>query len=178
MIDYMNAKGYLKPEEREILYTAARETVPTISGTIVNIGVEYGASMACLRAGNPSAWLIGIDINMSKYIGPRDDRVILIESNSFSALQFWRVGIDLLFVDGDHGYSGVMLDTMWANYVKPSKHAIFQDCYDWDIDPPVPHRVCPGVNRAVSDWKSKWVTDAWTELPHVGSSRVFLRRDL
>ena len=77
MIDYMNAKGYIKPEEREMLYDVARETVP-ISGVIVNIGVEYGASMACLRAGNVDAWIIGIDIDMSKYIGPRDDRMYFV----------------------------------------------------------------------------------------------------
>ncbi len=178
MIDYMNARGYIKPEERVMLYNAARETVPTISGVIVNIGVEYGASMACLRAGNPAALLIGIDIDMSKYEGPRDARMILIEARSYLTYAIWRRGIDLLFVDGDHGYQGVTDDTHWARYVKPNKHAIFQDCYDWDITPPVPHKVCPGVNQAVSVWKNHWQQHAWRELDYVGSSRVFLRRDL
>lgn len=179
MIDYMNARGYIKPEERVMLYDAARETVPTISGVIVNIGVEYGASMVCLRAGNASAWIVGIDIDMSKYEGPRDERMLLIEAKSISTYRFWRVGIDLLFVDGDHGYQGVIDDILWARYVKPNKRAIFQDCYDWDIDPPVPHKICPGVNAAVSEWKSKWAKNIpWRELDYVGSSRIFLRRDL
>ena len=72
-----------------------------------------------------------------------------------------------------------MDDMLWARYVKPSGHAIFQDCYDWDIDPPVPHKICPGVNKAVSEWKSKWRgMEPWRELDYVGSSRVFLRRGL
>ena len=177
MIDYMNAKGFIKPDEREFLYNAARETVPTLSGVIVNIGVEYGASMVCLHAGNPSAWLFGIDIDMSKYEGIKHDRIILIETKSSNMLAFWRTGIDLLFVDGDHGYHGVMQDTVWTKLVKPGKLAIFQDCYDWDTDPPVPHKVCPGVNKAVSEWFNRQKSEAWEELDYVGTSRVFQRRN-
>jgi len=177
-IDYMNAKGFLQPDERKYLYKVSRETVPTISGVMINIGVEYGASMACLRAGNPTAWLVGIDIDMSKYEGPKDDRIILIQTRSYNAYLFWKKPIDLLFVDGDHGFKGVMDDTLWTLYLRPGKLVIYQDCYDWDVRPPVPHKVCPGVNKAVETWSTSNQSGAWTELDYVGTSRVFKRREL
>lgn len=152
MIDYKNAKGWLRPEEREALFDLAYDTREY--GIIVNIGVEYGASLACLRVGNPSSRLIGIDIDCSKVANETIGRQCeLKEGNSSELVKKWTgLEIDLLFIDGDHSYEGVKKDLAWLKYVRPGGYVIFHDCYDFD-DPSKVHEVCPGVNQAVSEWK-------------------------
>lgn len=70
MTDYLTARGWLSPVEREALkaaasYAAARFLFPNF----VNIGVEYGASLHCLRAGSQVARIIGVDLDTSKMEG-------------------------------------------------------------------------------------------------------------
>lgn len=178
MRDYMKAKGWLRPEEREYLYYIARK-VPA-QGLIVNIGTEYGASLVCLRSGNPECDIVGIDLDTS--LAPQDLDIIYIEGNSADyaedAPSWLGAYMDLLFVDGDHTYEGVLKDCRYADYVNIGGHVVFHDCYDYQepvIDGMhVVHGIVPGVNQAVSEWYRE-NSNCWTELGAVGTMRIFKR---
>lgn len=152
-MSYMDAKGYLSKYERIHLKVLAEDV--STDGVIVNIGVEYGASLHCLRAGAPEARLVGIDIDCSKLVGDVD--VELIESPS-AEVEFDNP-VDLLFVDGNHTFDGVTADIeTWLPRVVFGGVAVFHDCLG-------NHPAHVIVNKAVSMWYEstlKWIEDdAW-----------------
>ncbi len=170
---YKDAKGWLRPEEREALVKYARDVRYQEIPVIVNIGVEYGASLACLRAGAPHASIYGIDIDISKAVSNYHCKLIEADSSLFwMEWPDWKE-LDLLFVDGDHTYEGVRDDTMWTTFVRVSGYPIFHDCYDYD-DPSVVHKLVPGVNQAVEEWLGRQ-DDNWVERKSVGTMRIFRR---
>ncbi len=174
---YRNAKGWLRDEERDALVRYARDVRYVTYGqdraTIINIGVEYGASLACLRAGAQHAEIIGIDIDISKAVDNYYCK--LVEADSRLLWREWPKSkeIDVLFVDGDHTYEGVRDDTMWTKFVRASGYVIFHDCYDYD-DPSIIHKLVPGVDKAVSEW-ARGQGDDWRERDPVGTMRIFRR---
>ncbi len=170
MGSYRTAKGWLRPEEREALVKYAREVRYQTVPTIVNIGVEYGASLACLRAGARHAVIYGIDIDISKAVSNYHCRLIQTDSRLFW-MKWPEIEIDLLFVDGDHTYEGVRDDTMWTTCVRTSGYVIFHDCYDYD-DPSIVHKLVPGVNKAVTEWFSR-NNESWVERDSIGTMRIF-----
>lgn len=170
MIDYLNAKGYLTTNERQYLHDAARAV--RSNGIIINIGVQYGASVACLRAGNATASIFAIDIDMSKANRSIPAKYIEEDSGVLPKTFPVEAWIDLLFVDGDHSFAGVNRDLEWSTLVGTGGHVIFHDCYDWPPAPPkTVHQVVPGVNRAVSEWYAR--VNGWTELDFVDTMRIF-----
>lgn len=169
-IDYKNAKGWVTGEEADWLYNTAKSLPDT--ATILNIGVEYGKSLACLRSGNPTSRIVGLDIDTSKALldGYGCD---LVAVNSTVYFTVWKEPLDLVFVDGDHGKAGVLLDARFAKWVKVGGYIAFQDCWDW-LDYSKIHELCPGVNAAVVEWFES-VRAEFEELTSVGTTRVFRR---
>lgn len=175
------AKGWLATEEREFLFNSVNGL--TEKDHVMNIGVEYGASVVCFAEGNKKITIVAVDIDMSKwpYGEIYHPKVELVEADSKKGAKgaaklskYYRY-IDVLFVDGDHSYEGVMVDTEYAKLVKDNGLVIFHDCFDWDCRPDrVPHKVCPGVNRAVEKWYEQ-EGNKWEELQHVGTMRIFKR---
>ena len=43
---YQKTRGYLSPDERQLLFEMAKEAT-----TIINVGVEYGSSVVCFAEG-------------------------------------------------------------------------------------------------------------------------------
>jgi len=174
LIDYKSAKGWLLPEERELLYRLASEAAP--DARFLNVGTEYGASVACLRAGNPTAWIWAIDLDNSKMLNP-DHPSQLYQGDSSVIVEHWdevyNPSIDLAFIDGDHGYTGVLADAKFADFVVLGGYILFQDCYD-HVERGVVHKLVPGVNQAVSEWFA-FHSKEFEELPYVGSTRIFKR---
>lgn len=170
MSDYLLATGWLTPAERNTLHDLARDT----EGTIVNIGIEYGASLHCLRAGNPVARIVGIDtIGDDKLEG--NPMAEIIRGDSGKVAEKWTEPIELLFVDGDHSYTGVMRDWMWTEYIVPGGVVAWHDCYEWPpADPKSQHPAFPSVNAAVFDWFAL-NHHKWNELETVDSMRIFQR---
>lgn len=173
-MNYMTAKGFLTDNERRALVHYARDT-RLEHGVIVNIGVEYGASLVCLFHGNPAARIFGIDIDVSKNLV---SYVWLLEMDSGEAAKSWWPAdkeIDLLFVDGDHSYEGVVRDLYWTYFVRPGGYVLFHDCYDWPPAPPKQvHSICPGVNQAVREW-AEINAEFYNERDHVDTMRIFRR---
>jgi cephalosporin hydroxylase len=181
-VDYKTAKGWLRPEERLFLHTLARGLRPSVQpgkpNLIVNIGVEYGASLACFAQGAPKAMVLGIDIDVSKNL-TNAKNIQLIESDSGQIAEVWSTEeygygpIAVLFIDGDHSYEGVKRDIEFIKYVQKGGIIIFHDCYDFD-DPTIIHRICPGVNQAVEEWLADNL-DKYEEYQSVGTMRIFAK---
>lgn len=186
-IDYMTAKGWLRDDEREGLKRLASEVGP--QGCIINIGVEYGASIACLRAGNPTARIVGLDIDMSKFVMDvyLATSPLLFEADSGNentvkrvktVVQDWYEGdkcAGLVFVDGDHNYEGVVRDLVYTGMICGGGTIVFHDYYGWsDPEKPAVDPWVKGVNRAVDEWFAGNQND-WEEMPHIGTMRIFKR---
>lgn len=159
---FLNAKGYLAQSERWQLYLLANSL--HAAATIVNIGVEHGASMACLRQGNRTANLVGVDLDNSKFEQPFKPQ--LITSDSAAAGKAWESGrVDLCFIDGDHSYSGCKADLVsWLPHVREGGIVAFHDCG-------APQ--CEGVERAIDEWYATASGQNWRELPRAGTIRSF-----
>jgi len=178
---YMTAQGWLRADERERLYQLAKD-VPA-DGMMLNIGIEFGASMVCLREGSRKALLIGLDIDVSviqpetkKFLAQFD--TVIDEINSQEFLGMIR-SFDIIFVDGDHSYDGVKADiALFAPMVKPGGVIAFHDCHAWS-DPSVPasDSWVEGVNRAVEEWYQSSLGTNWEELPGAGTMRIFRKGD-
>lgn len=170
-IDYMHSKGWLKDAERKLLFELASR-LPG-NAVILNIGVEFGASLACLRAGNLYARILGLDLDISKAVSTYGCELHRVDSHE--VVNNWDTPLDLIFVDGDHGELGVSLDAKFADFLPVGGHILFQDCWDWE-DTSIVHQVCPGVNAAVEKWFSREdVKQEFEELPSVETTRVFRR---
>ena len=168
-MNYQTAQGWLRTEEREFLFAMAKKAT-----TILNIGVEYGASIVCLAEENPDAQILAVDIDLSKNLTAYSN-VIYVEHDS-SSMDYTNYAYDLIFVDGDHSYLGVSKD---IEAVLPSLVVggmiLFHDCGDFADPSILEHRLCPGVNQAVSDLLGE--NPSYIELPRVGTMRIFIRQE-
>jgi hypothetical protein len=172
---YQTAKGWLAPAERDLLVRLAA-AVPA-DGHLLNIGIEYGASLVCLRHGNSTAGLVGIDLDatrLASVLWEPLQPLRLLEDDSGQVAPRWTQALDLLFVDGDHSFAGVLRDTVFCDHVVVGGVVVFHDCYDWGGSGR-PHGVCPEVTQAVDVWLAKQPTGRWQEQPWVITSRVFRR---
>jgi hypothetical protein len=170
-IEWQTAKGWLKDGERQLLFELASQ-LPG-NAAILNLGVEFGASLACLRAGNPTATIYGVDLDITKAVS--DYRCLLIQEDSHQLVREWTKPLDLIFVDGDHGEEGVFLDGGFADFLPIGAYILFQDCFDYD-NPTIIHQVCPGVMAGVNGWFAQpHIQQEFEEWPSVDTTRVFKR---
>lgn len=173
MLDWKKRRGLALPlPERQYLLDSAK--VMPRSAVIVNIGVAHCGSMYCLRAGNSTATLYGIDIVACPVkISPELKAKFIINDSTKCYRDFHHL-INLLFIDGDHHYASVTSDlTHWASKIVPGGRVILHDCHPLPKDiPPNPHLV--EVNQAVNDWL-KLNGKRWKELKATNSMRAFQR---
>lgn len=174
--DYMHCPGaQLTQAERVFLKEQAalvwKECAPTM---IVNIGVMWGASMACLRAGAPTARIIGVDIDFETY--PLKFKGFMpLKGDSTKVYEEFDGPIHLLFVDGDHHYETVRKDIEgWVPKIPVGGMVLFHD-YN-----PTPHNLkmfpeLEGVKRAVDEWAQKARDWGWTRIPAPDSLAAFRR---
>lgn len=175
---YKTAKGWLTLNERDWLYHLASQS----KVCILNIGVEYGASVVCLRAGNNNVPIVAIDLIGSDKLDDENlhylRRVNLIEileigqfgsfpqflkGDSGSLAHDWNEPLDLIFVDGDHTTDGVLRDCVFAQYLVKDGVICFHDCYNSPM--------ASAVNKSVSKWFGSSQDFAEEEL--VDSIRTF-----
>jgi len=164
---FLEAQGYLAQSERWHLYNTANSLQP--NATIVNIGVEYGASTFALLQGNRTAIIYAVDLDTTKFNWPKDLSVprppTLVKGDSSAIGRGWSKGatVDFCFIDGDHSYAGCRADIdAWFPHMAEGGIISFHDSG-------APQ--CEGVNRAISEWLAT-ATD-WIELPRAGTIRSF-----
>lgn len=102
MTDYRTAKGWLTINERELLAMRAREALHNVIASTpnarqpcaANVGIEYGASLHCIKVGFPG-WVVAIDIDLSKVEGfnyqgrvvDGEERIYWLEEDSASRVE-------------------------------------------------------------------------------------------
>jgi hypothetical protein len=163
-MSYKTARGYLSDVEREYLFEIAKE-----SNIIINVGVEYGASIHCFREGNPDAQIIAIDIiSNDKFEGDVGESYIISDlyqrvksSRDFAIIKNTErpfvlfvegnsnsldidVEADVIFIDGCHW--GECFQNDVVKYSKlATKYLLFHDYSDAP-----PHR---GVKTVLDNWQ-------------------------
>lgn len=158
--------GWLEIDEENALIEYARQ-VPE-GGVIVNIGVEYGRSMAAFVKFAPSAKVYGIEINpLDAYAANLAEAGLtppnLIVGNSSDPAVMTRFKrnlknkpIDLLFIDGGHTYTDALADlTIWTPLVRIGGIVMVHDtAVGASVAHPahVPHALHHEVSKAIADW--------------------------
>lgn len=189
MTDYRTAKGWLTINERELLARLPQEVGST--ACVLNLGTEYGASVHCLLHGARQAkdnwWVDAVDVDMSKQVGLSG--VVGVTLHEGTSEAFYNAltttlpldqidpegGVwDVVFVDADHSYQAVTLDTRFAEYIPIGGIIAFHDCYSLDYGKPHLHPHSPDCNIAVSDWYAEQA-GKWEEQESVDSIRWFRR---
>ena len=140
-----------------VLYDVAKEFGNSLIN-YVEIGC-YGGGSACLMLQRPNTNVISIDLGEPinpeivqqnvKKLNTLGNQFNYIQANSqkqetVDQLKTLVYGIDILFIDGDHSYEGVINDfNFYSNLVKPGCYIVFDDYND------IIH--CPQVKLAVDD---------------------------
>ena len=153
---FTGVQGWLTDEEEQMISRYASR-VPG-DGVIVNIGVEYGRSMAAIITNAfKSVSVIGVEI------APKDEfdenmrrtglsgRYKLVTGDSKEVGRKWTTPIDMIFIDGAHEYENVKGDIeQWARHVKPGGFILFHDvaCMSNKMPHPLHHE----VSRAINEW--------------------------
>lgn len=149
-IDYWRkARGErITPPERQLLFDLAQRTVERFDHPlIVNIGVSWGASLHCLVAGAPYARHMAIDIDYERRPVHGIEILSTVEFITGNS-QVMPISdpVHLVFVDGDHSYSGVLSDIIaWTPVV--GGVIAFHDYKPQERD----KRRLAGVRRAVDE---------------------------
>lgn len=173
-VDWKTAYGKVitMPERIWLRDTAASIQERFGAPNIVNIGIFRGATMYCLREGATKANLLGIDIKPPDAPIGKNLRAKLIFANSAICHAEFSYPIHLLFIDGDHRYTGVRADIAgWAPKVVSGGIIAFHDYA------PTPYHLqllpeLEGVRRAVSEWAQ---SAGWEVLPVVDSLQAYRR---
>lgn len=192
-------------EAEEILLFTYAALVPA-GGRILEIGAEFGMSTGAFCAGAQfGVQIISVDLFPGELV--KHHRANLAEAGyehrttqligdshtlewETTAWLFqpideeWipdvngpHMGIDLLFIDGDHSYEGVLADCRnWTRYVKPGGYCIFHDVAqdtNKEIQP-----IHEDVAAAILTWVDRQTPGAWVLGEMVDSIRVYRRAGL
>lgn len=161
----------LTRKEREFLIRAARGVTKRFEPPVVmvNIGVEHGCSLHCLREGAPRAVIYGVDLSNTRLMGEPGAR--LVTGDSTRVHERFDRSIHLLFVDGGHDYETVRGDLAWLAKVVKGGLAVFHDFYDTHDGK------CPwilGVGKAVREWAGTACWNGfWREVERVDSIQAY-----
>lgn len=114
-------KAFIRMSEVEAkaLWEEAKKT----RGVVVEIGTLHGGSAHILSSGDAEVWTI--DNNPKIEVEGRFHSIV-----GDSSTMPWEKPIDLLFIDGDHSFEGVLKDILtWLPRVKSGSNILFHD-YD------------------------------------------------
>lgn len=152
MADYLQVPGaQVTQDEKQCIHDIATG-YNRADVVMVNIGIMWGCTLWCLRAGAPLARLVGVDISPDGWpIKDKDElRAEFVRADSrtceFDGL------IDMLLIDGDHHYEVVHADIEnWLPRIKKGGVVIFHDYA------PTAHNLrqfpeLEGVKRAADEW--------------------------
>lgn len=129
-----------EPAVYDILYGLVKKVRPR---TVVEIGTYKGHSakvMAEALSGDQNSRIYTIDdgsqcdqSEANELLATYRDKgqIIKIEKNSVDAFSAWgRARVDLLFIDGDHSFSGACIDfALWSRYVHRDGLIVMHDTY-------------------------------------------------
>lgn len=159
MVNYQEAKGWLSKNEREYLHNVAIDF-----DAILNVGVEYGASLHCFNSGNKKIVAIDLigaaklnDINAFQNVqlldtekgytvnltGMQNDLTVITGNSNKITLKGFLP--DVTFIDGGHDYQCVKNDI--KRFAKITQtYLLFHDYSDLPMH--------AGVKQALDEWQS------------------------
>ena len=142
----LSVKGWLSEAERYALVEwAAQADNQFRAPRFVNIGVEYGASLHCLRAASHAAQLYGIDLDNTKLEGDPRAELITGDSGSLAVVSQVAPPVHLLLIDGGHDLQTVQQDiALWVPKVVREGLILFHDYSTWELH--------LEVKQAVDEW--------------------------
>jgi predicted O-methyltransferase YrrM len=113
--------------EGALLYKFCKKVA---DGNLLEIGRKYGGSTVLMSASLNRGHLYSLDIAMNsdveKNVGSYKNKVTFITADSKEIE--WKLPLDLVFIDGDHSYSGVKSDIKkYHKYVKDNGYIVFHD---------------------------------------------------
>ena len=171
-LDYLNLPGaFMHHEERELIKNLSAEVASIFNPcNVVHIGVAWGASCYCSRAGAPNAIIYGVDtIGDRDLKGSDEDKKELnlhpLVGDSRVIHKDFHEVIHFLYVDGDHARDTVLSDIInWGGKVAKGGYIAFHDCAEcgW----------APGVNAAIAEGI---LSAKWQDLGIAAWSRYFRR---
>jgi predicted O-methyltransferase YrrM len=160
------AFGFLTPKEVWLLRVMAW-SLPE-NPVIVNIGAGTGTSGLAFRESRRDAKIYTVDISEGGPHGGMQNEVNAFEGKGLELPihilgdskvigKSWdKEKADLIFIDGDHSYSGCLGDfKAWKNHLKPGGFMIFHD-YERDVWPDVANVV---HNHVLKVYKPFMVVD-------------------
>ncbi len=180
MSNYLTTPGAaMTKKEREIIRKVAAKAHRVFDSesvlTFVNIGVEYGASLHCLRAGSDKATIFGIEKAKSKLIGDPRAMVIRADSTDLTTVAQVEGPVHVLLIDGGHEYDIVLDDaTLWAPKVPIGGFVIFHDYHNIQTAEILKSGVAQ-VAPAADKWVSEVTEHSWRDLVTHDSLRVLER---
>lgn len=170
---YLNCPGaQVTRAERELIKGYAGQY--SGNATMVNVGVMWGCTVHCLRAGNPAAHIFALDIKYAWEIKYQELMNVTWMTGDSRTFHWDHMPIHVLLIDGDHHYDVVRKDIAnWTRHVDVGGTVIFHD-YN-----PTKHNLSQfpeleGVKRAVGEWISM-EKGMWKPLPLVDSIASFRR---
>ena len=170
--DYLTIPGiFMRPGDRKIIKELSSKVALQFPHcTIVHIGIGWGGSLYCSRAGAPHVAIYGVDIDGVAHLKGTEEQqrelnLIPITGDSRFAHRAFLDPIHFLYVDGDHTYEVLSEDIKnWSGKVATGGYIAFHDCQTcgWAVE----------VNRAIDDNLS---AKEWEDLGISGWSRYFRR---
>ena len=178
--EYLIAPGAaLLQEEREYIKKLAemseaeiKSVCPKCAPVFFGIGVMWGGSFHCMRAGSECAIIYGLDIDYETYQihNPSKIKALWLRGDSRTFKWEDEDEIDFIFVDGDHKYATVKADILnWRDSVRVGGIMAFHDYKPSDFDlRTMPH--LDGVRQAVDELM---FTNYFEEIGRAGSIIAF-----
>jgi len=167
MFDHLKMPGsYMHEEERELIKLLSTRAANAFDPcVIVQIGVAWGASVYCSRAGAPNATIYGVDIWGDDTLHGTDEQkkelnLQVIREDSKTAWEKFKGPIHFLYIDGNHSYEMVSSDIeKWGSKVVTRGFISFHDCIDCEV--------AEDISRAINDHldPKKWEylgIEAWS----------------
>lgn len=163
--------------ERHFIKYCAEQFGSVPNPTFVNIGVMWGCTVHCLRAGHPTAIIYALDIKYAWEIKHKDE-INVHWLTGDSRTYDWTGGpIQLLLIDGDHHYATISKDILnWTRYVPINGMVLYHDYR------PTAHNLrqfpeLADVQKAVGEWRQREIEHnrKWKAIDVV-SSMVGYRR--
>lgn len=162
-------EGWISNEEGEYIAEMAEKLGP--ESNYMEIGVAFGKSLATVcKFAHPQAGIFGIDIlNWEQRNNNMDKLGVKGRSNFIEGDSQWEAlgwpkerKLDLLFIDGDHTYYGIVKDLLsWLPHVKKGGTIMLHDYA----------KTSPGVMKAVHDYI--YPHSAYTDFEQHGSIYSF-----
>lgn len=122
----------------------------------LEIGTFFGASLSLMMMSDKKTNIVGVDIgddkietiehNATKFGYDHNNfKYIVGDSKKLETIQVVKGvmdNVDILYIDGDHSYYGVIEDFLnYKDLVNPGGYIVFDDYNDWKYCPTVKHGV-------------------------------------